>query len=76
MSFKREVIALVVRVLAQETNLVRKPEGFEVLLTDLFGMESYDRKIARELEEETDRALDAVKRFNTNRKFKKITSKI
>jgi len=76
MNIKRELIALAVRVLADNTNLVRKPEPFEELITNLFGGETYDQRTARVIDEESAKALEAAKRFNTNRKFKKITKNV
>lgn len=72
MNVKRELIALAVRVLADNSNVVRKPEPFEAFLTDIFGLESYDQRAARVIDEESAKALEAVKRARTNSKFKKI----
>jgi hypothetical protein len=74
MNAKREIIAAVVRIIANETNLIRKPTAFEAMLSEFFGEETYDRQIARTIEEESKRVVDAAKRVRTNRKFKKITS--
>lgn len=76
MNIKREILAGIVRVLAENTNLIRKPSDFEERLNTMFGGESYDRRIAADLETELDKVTDAAKRFNTNRKFKKITQHI
>jgi hypothetical protein len=76
MNVKRELIALAVRVIANETNLIRKPSDFEAMLYSFFGEPSYDQKIAATIEEEADRMLDAAKRINTNRKFKKIVKNV
>lgn len=73
MTFKREIIALAIRVLADRTSLVRKPDQFEMFLGSIFGTETYDQQLARKIEADLDKATDAVKRANTNRKFKKIT---
>lgn len=73
MTFKREIIALAVRVLADRTSLVRKPDQFECFLGSIFGTETYDQQLARKIETDLDRGVDAVKRCHTNRKFKKIT---
>lgn len=72
MNVKRELIALAVRVLADNTNVVRKPDAFENLLNDLFGLETFDQRAARIIDEESAKALEAVKRARTNSKFKKI----
>ena len=73
MTIRREMIALGIRVLADRTSLVRKPDSFELFLNSMFNTETYDQQLAREVESELDRGVKAVKRFNTNRKFKKIT---
>lgn len=72
MDAKVEVVALAVRLLAGKTNLIRKPDLFETFLTDLFGLESYDRQMARAIISDAEHATAAVKKHNTNRKFKKI----
>jgi|1185.fasta_scaffold1386719_2 hypothetical protein len=72
MNMKRELIALVIRIIANETTIVRKPTPFEALFTDLIGEESYDQRAARNIEVELDRATETVKRIKTDRKFKKI----
>lgn len=74
--FRLELIALVVRVLANETTLIHKPTGFEVFIDELFNDESYDRRIARNVEAELVRASEATKRMKTNRKFQKIIQHI
>lgn len=76
MNVKRELIALVVRVIANETNLIRKPSDFEAMLYSFLGEPSYDQKIAAAVEEEADRVLEAAKRIHTNHKFKKIVKDI
>ena len=73
MNAKREIIALAVRLLADKTSLVRKPDPFEAFIGSMFGAETYDQQLARKIEADLDRGVDAVKRANTNRKFKKIT---
>jgi hypothetical protein len=73
MNMKRELIALAIRILANETTIVRKPEPFEAFVNSLFGeTESYDQRMARNIEVELDRATETVKRIKTDRKFKKI----
>jgi len=73
MSIKREIIAFAIRILASETDLIRKPEPFEELLCGLFGQEPYDQRMARNVVVKLDAATDLVKRVNLDRKFKKIT---
>jgi len=72
MNIKTEIVALAVRLLADKTNLIHKPDTFELFLNSLMGVESYDRRLASEIIAESDRAVAAVKRKNTDRKFKKI----
>ena len=76
MSYKTELIAMAVRIAAEHTNLIRKPEPFEALITEFFGGESYDRRIAKDLESDAEKLATAVKRFRTNRKFKKIVEHV
>lgn len=76
MNAKRELIAAAVRVLATKTTLIRKPSDFESILSTIFGEETYDYKIARQIEEESARVLEAAKRINTRRKFNKIVKDI
>jgi TPP-dependent pyruvate/acetoin dehydrogenase alpha subunit len=73
MNIKRELIALGIRLLADKTTLVRKPDPFESMLNSLFNTETYDQQLARQIESESERAVEAAKRFKTNVKFKKIT---
>lgn len=74
MNIKHEVLAFAVRLVAENTNLIHRPTGFESLITDIFGEESYDHRMARNLEVETQRAADAIQRVRTSRQFKKITT--
>ena len=76
MNAKRELIALAVRLLADNTSIIRKPDSFELMLNSFFNTETYDQQLARQIEGELDRAVAAAKRCNTNRKFKKITQNI
>lgn len=76
MNVKRELIALGIRLLADKTALVRKPDSFETMLNSLFNTETYDQQLARKIESDLDRGVEAAKRFNTNRQFKKITKNI
>lgn len=75
MNIKHEIIALGVRVLA-ETGIIRKPAPFEELLNTMFGGESYDQRMAREIETAAAKIRDNAQRVNTNRKFKKITENV
>lgn len=76
MNVKRELIAAAVRLLADNTNLVRKPDSFESWFNTFLGLETYDRQIATNVEVELDRAVHAAKRFHTNHQFKKIIKHI
>ena len=71
-----DLIAAAVRLVADNTNLIRKPDTFEGFVTELFGGETYDRRMARNIEEESARAIAAVRRIRTNRKFKKIVEHV
>ena len=73
MNVKRELIALAVRLVADKSNLVRKPDSFEHFVNTMFGAPSYDQLLAYKIEKDLDNVIDATKRFNTDRKFKKIT---
>lgn len=72
MNIKLEAIALVVRVLANKTELIKKPSDFEELISSIFGGQTYDYRIASQIESEAERILEAAKRINTRRKFNKI----
>lgn len=76
MNLKEEIIAFAIRTLARETNLIAEPHPFETFMSDLFGFETYDRRTAKQIVAETDKAIEAVKRVNTRRKFKKIVEHI
>lgn len=76
MSMKTELIALGIRLVADRTTLICKPDAFEIFISDLFGLETYDRRLARSIEAEVDRGVNAAKRMNVNRKFKKIIQHI
>lgn len=76
MSAKTTAIAFAVRLVAENTNLIRKPDSIQMFFDSIFGEETYDVKIARNIEEETARALTATKRARTNLKFKKIVKHV
>lgn len=71
MTIKTELIALGVRLLADKTTLIRKPTGFESFVDELVYGESYDARIARNLEGELDRAVAATKQMTSRRRFRK-----
>jgi hypothetical protein len=72
MNIKREIIALGIRLLADKTSLVQKPDSFTLLLNSMFGGETYDQQLARKIETDLDKAVDVTKRKITEHKFKKI----
>jgi len=73
MNLKTEIVALAVRALADKTNLIRKPDAFEELITGLFGGESYDQRLAKDIVADADKLASAAKRFKTSRQAKKNT---
>ena len=72
MTVKTQIIALAVRLVSDKTTLIRKPDAFTAVLSELFGEESYDVRIAKDVEAELDRAAAATKRFIAYRQTKKI----
>jgi hypothetical protein len=70
MTLKTEIVALAVRVLA-ENGIIRKPDPIEGFITAIIGGESYDRRIANDVVASTDKAAAIVKRIKTNRENKK-----
>jgi hypothetical protein len=75
MTLRREMIAFAVRLLTPEAS-VRKPEPLEAWLNNLFGIESRDQRMAREIDESLDLVAAAVKRAKLNRDFKKIVRNV
>jgi hypothetical protein len=73
MDIKRMLISVAVRILAENTNIVRKPDSMETFVNNLFGGESDHDRMVRELDEASSKAIEAAKKFATDRKFKKIT---
>ena len=72
MNVRREVIALIVRILANETPYIRKDEPSDVFFNHLFGVETQEQQVTRYIEVALDEATETAKRVNLNRKFKKI----
>jgi hypothetical protein len=70
MTLKTEIVALAVRVLA-ENGIIRKPDPIEGFITAIIGGETYDRRIASNVVASTDKAVAAAKRIKTNRESKK-----
>lgn len=68
-----EIVAFGVRLVADKTTLVRKPDTFETVIDAFTGADTYDVRIAKQIVAETARAAGFVARIATDRKFKKIT---
>ncbi len=72
MSTRTDAIAFIIRTLA-DNEIIRKPTELEILSQALFlGLEPYDYRQAREIEQVIDNVCAKVKSFRTNRKFNKI----
>ncbi len=71
MNLKRDMLAFAVRFLAENTRLVRKPDAFEELLNTMFGGETFDQRMARDLEPEVDKVLETVKKTAARRRARK-----
>lgn len=69
MDIRTELVALAIRALSGKTSLIRKPEPFEELLNGFFGLESYDKRTAREIVAETDRLRAARQRRKAQKKL-------
>lgn len=76
MDTKTELVALAIRALSTKTTLIRKPDALEELVTGLFGGETYDERLAKDVIAEVERAVKLAKRLSTNLKFKKIVKNI
>lgn len=76
MTIKTEIIALAVRLVSEKTNIIQKPNEFESLITNVLGGDSYDIRIAKDIEASLNRAMDSAKRMTIDRKFKKITKEM
>lgn len=74
MNTSTAVIAFAVRLVAENTTLIRKPEFPELLFSTFIGGETYDVKMARDIEAEAARAANAIKQYRTKRKFNKIVA--
>lgn len=73
MNIKTEIVALAVRVLA-ENGIIRKPDTFSELFSEILTGQSYDKRMADEIVASTDKAVVAAKRIKTALPFKKNTS--
>lgn len=76
MTIKTEIIALAVRLVAENTSLIRKPDAFESLITNIFGGETYDVRAAKEIEATTARVINSAKKMHVDREFKKIIKNV
>lgn len=73
MNIKRIIISVAVCILAEKTNIIRKPDSMDLFISNLFGVETEQERIARELDVASDKAIETAKKFALNRKFKKVT---
>ena len=73
MNIKRILISVAVCILAEKTNIVRKPDAIDGFMSNLFGIETEQERVARELDVASDKAIESAKKFVVNRKFKKVT---
>jgi hypothetical protein len=71
MSIKTEFVAFIVRILAENTNLVRKPDPFEELVGELITGEPYDQRIAKNVISKTDEVSEIIKKAATRCKHRK-----
>jgi hypothetical protein len=74
MKLRNSLIAMAIVLVAENTNYLRKSDDLEVFLNRMFGLETPEEKLAREINEGVDVVVDTVKRVSTNRKFKKIVT--
>ena len=72
MDIKKVLISMAVFVLVEKTNLIRKPDPAEAFFANLFGIETEQDRVIRELIATTDKATEATKKLVIERKFKKI----
>ncbi len=73
MNLKTELVTLAVRVLAEKTNLVRKPDAFENVISELFTGQTYEQRVANDAIGKTDEVVRIVKSVTSaRRQAKKI----
>lgn len=72
MDIKRIIISVAVSILAEKTNIIRKPDPMEGFISNLFGTETEHDRVVRELDVVSDKAIESAKKFNLNRQFKKV----
>lgn len=76
MDTKTELVAMAIRALSTKTNLIRKPDALEDVAAAIFGTDTYDVRLAKDVIAEAERVIKIAKRVRTNLKFKKITKNI
>lgn len=70
-----DLVAVGVNLLAQK-KIIQKPDEFSELLSTMFGGESYERRIAKDVVNTGAQVVSAISRVRTNRAFKKIVEKV
>jgi hypothetical protein len=73
MNTKTAVIAFAVRLLSEKSSLIAKPDPMSEFINRFCGIESYDVRVARAIEDDLQKVTSAAKRVSTNHKFKKLT---
>ena len=74
-NIKRILISVAVCILAEKTNIIRKPDSIDLFMSNLFGLETEQERVARELDVASDKAIESAKKFALNRKFNKVIRK-
>jgi hypothetical protein len=74
MKLRNSLIAMAIVLVAENTNYLRKSDDLEVFLNRMFGLETPEEKLARQINEGVDVVVDTAKRVSTNYKFKKIVT--
>lgn len=72
MDIKRLIITVAVNILA-EKGIIAKPDSMDSFVANLFGTETSTDRAVREIDAASDKLIEAAKKMNTNRKFKKVT---
>lgn len=76
MNAKTELVALAVRYLTQNTNIIARPDTFTEFFATLSTGKTFDVRTAESIIETSEKAAQTAKRVRTNRKFKKITANV
>lgn len=76
MNAKTQIIALAVRLLSENTNIIRKPDPMSELFSTIFGGETYDVRTAKQIEGVLGQVADTAKKMDTRRRFNKIVKKV